>query len=82
MCSLALQGFRNLVKIVNFSCVLSKRSFQTSLAIFTAYVLTAPNHYLSPQVAFVSLNIINMLDWAMQFLPILQALAAQVIFTL
>ena len=49
-----------------------------SLAVFTVYVLVNPDHYLSPQVAFVSLNLMNILDWSTQFLPILLAFGAQV----
>ena len=49
-----------------------------SLAVFTVYVLVNPDHYLSPQVAFVSLNLLNILDWSTQFLPILLAFGAQV----
>ena len=51
---------------------------QVSLTVFSVYVLSSSDNYLDPQKAFVSLSIIDLLNWATSFLPILLASLAQV----
>ena len=46
--------------------------------VFTTYVLVSPENYLSPEVAFVSISVINILNWPASFLPMFLAYCAQV----
>ena len=55
---------------------------QVSLAVFATYVLSSDDNYLTPDKAFVTLNLIQILNWGMSILPIFIAFGAQVSFTL
>ena len=63
---------------VTFSIPVHHRFLQVTLAVFTTYVLSSPDNYLTPQVAFVSLSLIQMLNFGVSFLPLFITFAAQV----
>ena len=52
--------------------------FQVSLIVFGIYVLISPDNILDAQTAFVSLSVINLMNWSISFLPIAIAFGAQV----
>ena len=52
--------------------------WQISLVVFTTYILVSPDNYMSPEVAFVSMSVINILNFATSYLPIILGFAAQV----
>ena len=43
--------------------------FQVSLAVFATYVLSSPNNILDANKAFVTLSLINILNWPMSNMP-------------
>ena len=45
---------------------------------FTTYILVSPDNYMSPEIAFVSMSVINILNYATSYLPIFLGFAAQV----
>ena len=51
---------------------------KVTLTVFATYVLSNPDNHLTPQTAFVSLNLIQILNVSMTFLPIFIAIFAQV----
>ena len=49
-----------------------------SLAVFATYVLSSPDNYLDPITAFVSLNLIGILNWTLNLMPTAISSVAQV----
>lgn len=63
---------------VNKSITMKFCSLQVSLAMFATYVLMSSDNYLTPDITFVTLLLINTLNWSMTFIPIFLTTAAQV----
>jgi len=71
-----LRKENHLAAVSNFLWV--SAPFFVAVASFAAYVLSDPNHVLSPTTAFVSLSLFNMLRMPMQMLPMTVTLLVQV----